>query len=208
MLHLISTPALTSSLNSPSFVVAVPSLSCVLLFAAPWTAARRASLSFTISWSLLRLMSIELMMPSNYLWALVLSNWEVFILYQCIRNGHKQWPPTDVPYLSLYRSGSRQGPLLRESQDWNQGVSQSEFSSGGSEEECSSKLIQELADPAPSSYVLRSLYSCWLSGLTALGSWKLLSASCQCRLLHWPFSTWQLTASRPAGETLSCQSLI
>ena len=33
----------------------------------PWTAARQASLSFTISWSLLKLMFIELMMPSNHL---------------------------------------------------------------------------------------------------------------------------------------------
>ena len=33
----------------------------------PWTAARQASLSFTISWSLLKLMSIESMMPSNHL---------------------------------------------------------------------------------------------------------------------------------------------
>ena len=32
-----------------------------------WTAARQASLSFTISWSLLKLMSIELVMPSNHL---------------------------------------------------------------------------------------------------------------------------------------------
>ena len=32
----------------------------------PWTAACQASLSFTISWSLLKLMSIELVMPSNY----------------------------------------------------------------------------------------------------------------------------------------------
>ena len=37
------------------------------LFATPWTAARQASLSFTISWSLLKLMSIELMGPSNHL---------------------------------------------------------------------------------------------------------------------------------------------
>ena len=35
------------------------------LFVAPWTAARPASLSFTVSWSLLRLMSIMLMMPPN-----------------------------------------------------------------------------------------------------------------------------------------------
>ena len=32
-----------------------------------WTAARQASLLFTISWSFLKLMSIELMMPSNHL---------------------------------------------------------------------------------------------------------------------------------------------
>ena len=32
----------------------------------PWTAAHQASLSFTISWSLFKLMSIELVMPSNY----------------------------------------------------------------------------------------------------------------------------------------------
>ena len=43
------------------------SLSCVQLFATPWTAACQASLSFTISWSLLKLMSIELVMPSNHL---------------------------------------------------------------------------------------------------------------------------------------------
>ena len=33
----------------------------------PWTAARQASLSFTVSWSLLKLMSIESVMPSNHL---------------------------------------------------------------------------------------------------------------------------------------------
>ena len=43
------------------------SLSCVQLFAAPWTAARQASLSITNSRSLLQLMSIELVMSSNYL---------------------------------------------------------------------------------------------------------------------------------------------
>ena len=34
--------------------------------ATPWTVACQASLSFTISWSLVKLMSIELVMPSNY----------------------------------------------------------------------------------------------------------------------------------------------
>ena len=42
-------------------------LSCVQLFVTPWTAACQASLSITNSWSLLKLMSIELMMPSNHL---------------------------------------------------------------------------------------------------------------------------------------------
>ena len=45
----------------------VQSLSCVWLFSTPWTAARQASLSITNSWSLLKLMSIELVMPSNHL---------------------------------------------------------------------------------------------------------------------------------------------
>ena len=34
-------------------------------FATPWTTTHQASLSFTVSWSLLRLMSIESVMPSN-----------------------------------------------------------------------------------------------------------------------------------------------
>ena len=45
----------------------VPSLSCVRLFATPWPAARQASLSITNSWRLLKLMSIESVMPSNHL---------------------------------------------------------------------------------------------------------------------------------------------
>ena len=41
------------------FVVVMKSLSHVRLFATPWTAARQGSLSFTVSWNLLKLMSIE-----------------------------------------------------------------------------------------------------------------------------------------------------
>ena len=48
-----------------SFVV--QSLSHVQLFATPSTAAHQASLSFTMSQSLLKIMSIELLMPSNHL---------------------------------------------------------------------------------------------------------------------------------------------
>ena len=43
------------------------SLSCVQLFVTPWTAACQASLSFTTSQSLLKLISIKSVMPSNHL---------------------------------------------------------------------------------------------------------------------------------------------
>ena len=43
------------------------SLSCIRLFATPWTAACQASLSITNSWSWLKLVSIESIMPSNHL---------------------------------------------------------------------------------------------------------------------------------------------
>ena len=48
-------------------IIIVRSLSHVHLFVTPWTAACQASLSFTISWSLFRVMSIELMMAYNHL---------------------------------------------------------------------------------------------------------------------------------------------
>ena len=50
-----------------SICAVVQSLSHVRLFATSWTAAHQASLSFTISWSLLKLMSIESVMSSNHL---------------------------------------------------------------------------------------------------------------------------------------------
>ena len=57
-------------LLSPSWPYGFSSVqlhSHVRLFVTPWTAASQASLSFTISWSLLKLMSIELVMPSTHL---------------------------------------------------------------------------------------------------------------------------------------------
>ena len=48
-------------------VAVVQSLSRVQLFATPWTAAHQAPLLLTISWSLLKLMPIESVMPSNHL---------------------------------------------------------------------------------------------------------------------------------------------
>ena len=46
--------------------IVVQSLCHIQLFVTPWTAALQAPLSFTISWSLLKLMSIESVMPSNH----------------------------------------------------------------------------------------------------------------------------------------------
>ena len=48
-------------------VVGIQSLSHVQLFVIPWTLALQASLSFTISWSLFKLTSIDSVMPSNHL---------------------------------------------------------------------------------------------------------------------------------------------
>ena len=53
--------------SAPATVAVVQSLSCVRLFATPWTAARQDPLSIANSWSLLKLMSIESVMPSNHL---------------------------------------------------------------------------------------------------------------------------------------------
>ena len=49
------------------FYIVVQSLNHIRLFVTPWTAACQASLYFNISQSLLKLMSIESMMPSNHL---------------------------------------------------------------------------------------------------------------------------------------------
>ena len=67
------------------------------LFATPWTAAYQASLSFTISWILLKLMSIVLVMPSNclifchplLLLSSVFLNIRVFSSYSTL---HIRWP--------------------------------------------------------------------------------------------------------------------
>ena len=60
VLALVKTPGMGSGL-------VVQSLNCVQLFVTPWTAAYQASLSFIISQSLLKLISIESVMPSNHL---------------------------------------------------------------------------------------------------------------------------------------------
>ena len=59
--------AVTINLQFHLPLTVVQSLSCVWLFETPWTTAHQASPFFTISQSLLKLISIESVMPSNYL---------------------------------------------------------------------------------------------------------------------------------------------
>ena len=64
-------------------IVIFQSPSHVQLFAVPWTAACQVSLSFTVSWSLLKLISNESVMPSNHLsspspWPSIFSSIRVF----------------------------------------------------------------------------------------------------------------------------------
>ena len=56
-----------TSVNSAPLYCSVQLLSCVWLFATPWTTAHQASLSITSSWSLPKPMSIVSVMPSNHL---------------------------------------------------------------------------------------------------------------------------------------------
>ena len=67
--HSLNSLYTCSSLYSPlclmRWIVVVQLLSCVWQFLIPWTAACQASLSFTILWSLLKLMSIEPIQPSH-----------------------------------------------------------------------------------------------------------------------------------------------
>ena len=71
-------------------------LSHVRLFATPWIAARQASLSITNFWSLLKLMSIELVMPSNHLILchplLLPSIFPSFRVFSNVSGLHIRWP--------------------------------------------------------------------------------------------------------------------
>ena len=78
----------------------------VRLFVTPWTAACQASLSLTNSWSLLKLMSIELVMPSNHL-----------ILCRPLLLLPSDFPSIrSFPVSQFFASG---GPTFRFRLDWN-----------------------------------------------------------------------------------------
>ena len=80
-----------------SYFSSVQLLSRVRLFATPWTAAHQASLSITNSWNLLKLMSIESVMPSNQLilHRLLLLPTSIFPSIRVFSNGsvlYIRWP--------------------------------------------------------------------------------------------------------------------
>ena len=72
-------------------------ISCVRLFATPWASTHQASLSFTISQSLLKLMSMMLVMPSNHLilchpFLLLPSNFPSIRVFSSESALHIRWP--------------------------------------------------------------------------------------------------------------------
>ena len=92
----------------------VQPLSRVRFYVTSWTAAHQASLSITNSWSLLKLMSIKLVMPSNYLslcWALPLQT-SIFPSIRAFTNEsafHTRWPSIGVSASASVLSMSIQG---------------------------------------------------------------------------------------------------
>ena len=97
------------------FVVVQP-LSCVQLFVTPWTAARQASLSFTISQSLLKLMSTDhhSLKASVLQYIKIISGSIIFIFIQICKDGvataieleEARAPLNVLPYLHASRVAS------------------------------------------------------------------------------------------------------
>ena len=122
-LNLVSLLALMcSSFAQGNQFSLVQSLSRVQLFATPWTAARQASLSMTNSWSLLKLMSIELVMPSNHLILFhpLLVPPSIFPSIRVFSNGsvlHIRWPKDWSFSFSISPSNKYSG-LISFKMDW------------------------------------------------------------------------------------------
>ena len=100
-------------------ISSVPLLSHVLLFESPWTAARQASLSITTSRSLLKLMSLESVMPSNHL-ILCSSLPSIFPSIRIFSNElvlHNSWPKYQSFSFSISSSNEYSG-LISFRTDW------------------------------------------------------------------------------------------
>ena len=97
------------------FVVAIQSLNHVRLIVTPWTVACQASLSFTISGSLVKLMSIELMIPSNHLilchpLLLCLSIFPTIMVFSNESALHIRWPKYCSLSFSISPSNEYESP--------------------------------------------------------------------------------------------------
>ena len=102
------------SLGDTTIVDVVQLLSHFRLFAAPWTAARQASLCFTISQSLLKLRSIESVMPSSHLvfYRPLLLLCSIFPIIRVFSNEsalHIRWPKYWSFSLNISPSGGYSG---------------------------------------------------------------------------------------------------
>ena len=112
--------AVPSSILGPQFS-SVQSLSRAQLFVTPWTVARQASLSIINSWSLLKLMPIESVMPSNHLIlsSLLLST-SIFQSIRVFSNEsalHIRWPKYWSLSFNISPSNERPG-LISFRMDW------------------------------------------------------------------------------------------
>ena len=137
----------------------VQSLSRVQLFVTLWTAARQASLSNTSSWSLLKLMFIELVIPSNHLMLCcplllppsIFPSIRVFLNESAL---HIRWPKYWSFSLSISPSNEYSG-LISFRRDWLdllavQGILKSllqHHSSKASIPRCSAFFIVQLSHP-------------------------------------------------------------
>ena len=146
-------------------------LSHVQLFATPWTAAHQASLSITNSWSLPKLMSIELVMPSNHLLCrplLILPS--IFPSIRVFSNEsalHIMWPKYWSFSFNIRPSNEHSG-LISFRMDWLdllavQGILKSlsqHHSSKASILQCSAFFTVQLSHP----YMTTAKTTAWSSG--------------------------------------------
>ena len=141
-----------------SVVVVVQSLSHIQLFVTPWTAALQASLYFTISWSLLKLMSSELVTASNHLilccpLLLLPSIFPSIRVFSNELTLHIKWPKYWTFSFKISPSNEHPRPIFR--MDWLdllaiQGMLMSLFqhhSSKASILQCSAFFIVQLSHP-------------------------------------------------------------
>ena len=123
----MKTPSQSKGITGTQLRIVVQLFGCVQFFVTPWTAAHQASLSFTVSRTLLKLMSIELVMPSNhvnYLHAVIqypaiTSTWyhSVFSIFTFSKAINKSLSLPLFPCLFCHKQPSTDLYIIREGQD-------------------------------------------------------------------------------------------